>query len=136
MHITMLTVLFVLQWDEITLEPSKESGQPAYQAYPTKTDFCQCDMGGGSKTPAIRSGPQYYLHTNPSKPKYICSVERGDFAFWWDETISDFGGEQICSVHYLYDTTRQTRAGTHVFWVDGTAVQIWNRIFWCYCLDF
>ena len=134
-HRAMLTVMCVAQWAEITLAPAGEGGQPAYQSYPTKTDFCQCDMGGGCRTPAIRAGPQYYLRTKPSKPEYICSVARGDCAFWWDETIAGFGGEEICSVHYLFDTTRPTGAGTRVLWVDGTAAQSWNRIFWCYCLD-
>ena len=38
-------------------------------------------------------------------------------------------------MHYLYDMTRLTRAGTRVLWLDGMAAQSWNRIFWCYCLD-
>ena len=92
-------------------------------------------MGGGCKTPAIRSGPQYYLRTKPSKPKYIYSVDRGDCEFWWDDTIAKFRGEHICSVRYLYNTKRPTGAGTRVLWVARTAAQSWSRVFWCYCLD-
>ena len=38
-HCTMLMALCVLEWDDVTLEPSREASQPAYQAYPTKTEF-------------------------------------------------------------------------------------------------
>ena len=54
----------------------------------------------------------------------------GDCAFLWDETISYFRGEQICSMQYLYNKTRPTGVGTRVLWVDRTASQSWNRIFW------
>jgi len=63
------------------------------------------------------------------------SEARGDNAFWWNETISNFGGNSICSIQYLYDTTCSTGAGSRTYWVDGTASQCWNRTMWTYCLD-
>ena len=98
-----------------------------YQSRPEACDFTQCDMGGGCRTPLIRAGPQYFLRTLPAKPYYICSEARGDNAFWWNETISNFGGNSICSIQYLYDTTCSTGAGSRTYWVDGMASQCWNR---------
>lgn len=68
-----------------------------FQSRPEASDFTQCDMGGGCRTPLIRAGPQYFLRTLPAKPYYICSEARGDHAFWWNETISNFGANSICS---------------------------------------
>ena len=100
-----------------------------------KHDFTECDMGGGRRTPLIKQGPQYYLRTLPSKPYYICSTVRGDVAYWWNETISAFGADSICSVNYLYDTCMATGAGARTYWVDGTAAQSWNKTMFTYCLN-
>jgi hypothetical protein len=101
-------------------------------AHPDLNDFTQCDMGGGLRTPLIKMGPQYYLRTLPSKAYYICSEARGDVACWWNETMGECGAQEICSVNYLYDTTRATGAGSRTWWVDGTASQCWNYCFWTY----
>jgi hypothetical protein len=104
-------------------------------AHSDKHDFTECDMGGGRRTPLIRQGPQYYLRTLPSKPYYICSTVRGDVAFWWNESIANFGANDICSVNYLYDTVFGTGAGARTYFVDGTAAQAWNKTMFAYCLD-
>jgi hypothetical protein len=104
-------------------------------AHSNKHDFTECDMGGGRRTPLIRQGPQYYLRTLPSKPYYICSTVRGDVAFWWNESIANFGANEICSVNYLYDTVFGTGAGARTYFVDGTAAQAWNKTMFAYCLN-
>ena len=98
-------------------------------------DFTEVDMGGGLRTPLIKCGPQYYLRTLPSKPYYICSTVSGHHAFWWNETISGCGADDIASVNYLYDTNKNVGAGCRTYWCDGTAAQTWNRCMFQYCLD-
>ena len=112
-------------------------GSPPVQfnAYANYTDFTECDMGGGCRTPWVKSGPQYFLRTLASKPYYICSTVRGSVAFWWNEQVAEFGANQICSVNYIYDMTRGVGAGRRVLWVDGTYSQSWNRVMWKYLVD-
>lgn len=100
------------EWAGVELTPPAEAIFPPpppsipVLSHPSKTDFTQNDMGGGLRTPLIKSGPQYFLRTLPSKPFYICSSVRGTCAFWWNETIAGVGAQDIISVQYLYDTTR------------------------------
>jgi hypothetical protein len=49
--------------------------------------------------------------------------------------MGECGAEEICSVNYLYDTTRPTGAGSRTYWVDGTAAQTWNRVMFTHCMD-
>ena len=128
-------------WQNVVLPPSLVTDFPPPLAavpigsHPDKFDFTECDMGGGLRTPLIKAGPQYYLRTLPSKPYYICSCVNGNVAFWWNEAMGECGAEEICSVNYLYDTTRPTGAGSRTYWVDGTAAQTWNRVMFTYCMD-
>lgn len=128
------------EWEDMQLPPPTDSTFPPRPrvlalSHPGKTDFTECDMGGGRRTPWVKAGPQYFLRTMVSKPFYICSSVNGSVAYWWNEMVGEWGAQNIVSLNYMYDTTHGTGSGRRELWVDGTAAQSYNRDMFRYLVD-
>ena len=98
-------------------------------------DHVQMDYGGGLRTPWVQTGPAYFLRTLPSKPYYICSSTGTTYVNWSNCTISEAGGDDICSITYRYLTEHATGCEDMIYYTDGTYGQCNNTCFWMFCVD-
>ncbi len=110
---------------------------PTPQLYKKMRDFIQCDMGGGLRTPFLRCASEYFMMTLNSKVYYVCSAhpENDISSYWWNETVSGMGANDVISVLHKYVTERPTGAGALDIWGDGTFSQLKNEVLWMWLID-
>ena len=79
------------------------------------------------KTPYIRSGFGYFLHTLQASMYWVCdSVTQRDMCLLYNELDGGSGGNDLISLSHVYSIECPSGAEHLVEWVDGTNGQVWN----------